>query len=91
MKSRIFLTTTETDCCRRGADFHPKAPGMKYKHYAPRAEMIIFSGEREKVKLAMAEEKMRRAAQGQKVEVIVYDDAETETAAHRFLCKAESL
>ena len=70
-----------------GADFHPKAPGMKYKHYAPRAEMIIFSGEREKVKLAMAEEKMRRTAQGQKVEVIVYDDAETETAAHDFFAR----
>ena len=49
--------------------------------------MIIFSGEREKVKLAMAEEKMRRTAQGQKVEVIVYDDAETETAAHDFFAR----
>ena len=66
---------------------HPKAPGMKYKHYAPRAEMIIFSGEREKVKLAMAEEKMHRAAQGQKVEVIVYDDADPQTAAHDFFAR----
>ena len=72
-----------------GEDFHPKAPGMKYKHYAPRAEMTIFSGEREKVKLAMAEEKMRRAAQGQKVEVIVYDDADPQTAAHDFLQGSE--
>ena len=24
---------------------HPKAPGMKYRHYAPRAEMWIISGE----------------------------------------------
>ena len=69
------------------ADFHPKAPGMKYKHYAPKAEMIIFSGEREKVKLARAEEKMKRAEQGQKVEVIVYDDADTETAAHDFFAR----
>ena len=65
----------------------PKAPGMKYKHYAPRAEMTIFSGEREKVKLAMAEEKMRRAAQGQKVEVIAYDDTDPETAAHDFFAR----
>ena len=64
-----------------------RSPGMKYKHYAPRAEMIIFSGEREKVKLAMAEEKMRRAAQGQKVEVIAYDDTDTETAAHDFFAR----
>lgn len=25
-------------------DFRPKAPGMKYKHYAPRAQVIAFEG-----------------------------------------------
>ena len=28
-----------------GEDFKPKSPGMKYKHYAPKAEMIIFKGD----------------------------------------------
>ena len=50
----------------------PKAPGMKYKHYAPKAEMIIFTGDPEKVRLAMAEEKMERMAFGQHVEVMLY-------------------
>ena len=27
----------------------PKAPGMKYKHYAPKADMVIVDGEKEKV------------------------------------------
>jgi L-threonylcarbamoyladenylate synthase len=27
----------------------PRSPGMKYKHYAPRAEMIILHGERENI------------------------------------------
>ena len=27
----------------------PKAPGMKYRHYAPRAQMIVFRGERSAV------------------------------------------
>jgi tRNA threonylcarbamoyl adenosine modification protein (Sua5/YciO/YrdC/YwlC family) len=27
----------------------PKAPGMKYKHYAPKADMVIVDGERDKV------------------------------------------
>ncbi|MCR5283011.1 MAG: threonylcarbamoyl-AMP synthase [Lachnospiraceae bacterium] len=27
----------------------PKAPGMKYKHYAPKGEVIIFEGDEEKV------------------------------------------
>ncbi|MDR1017614.1 MAG: threonylcarbamoyl-AMP synthase [Lachnospiraceae bacterium] len=30
-------------------DFHPKAPGMKYKHYAPKAELYIIDGEDKKV------------------------------------------
>jgi len=29
-------------------NFKPKAPGMKYKHYAPKAKVIIVSGNREK-------------------------------------------
>ncbi len=28
---------------------HPKAPGMKYRHYAPRAQMTLVSGERQRV------------------------------------------
>lgn len=27
------------------ADLRPKAPGMKYRHYAPRAEMLLVEGE----------------------------------------------
>lgn len=30
-------------------DEAPKAPGMKYKHYAPKADIVILEGEREKV------------------------------------------
>ena len=31
------------------ADMAPKAPGMKYKHYAPKGELTIVSGEMDKV------------------------------------------
>ncbi len=40
---------------------HPKAPGMKYRHYAPLAELSIIEGQMEKVVKAinqMAEEKI---------------------------------
>ena len=30
-------------------DFVPKAPGMKYRHYAPKADLIIVRGEANKV------------------------------------------
>lgn len=32
-----------------GQDFVPKAPGMKYRHYAPKGKVIVFSGEDEKI------------------------------------------
>lgn len=70
-----------------GRDFKPKSPGMKYKHYAPKAEMIIFRGEPEKVRLAMAEAKMNRTEQGQKVGIIIYDDNDPEAAAHDFFAQ----
>ena len=70
-----------------GADFKPKSPGMKYKHYAPKAEMIIYQGAPEKVKLAMTEEKVKRNSFGQKVEIIVFDDEHPEEAAHDFFAR----
>ena len=70
-----------------GSDFKPKSPGMKYKHYAPKAEMVIFRGEPEAVRLAIAEAKMNRAEQGQKVGIIIYDDADPASAAHDFFAQ----
>ena len=70
-----------------GADFKPKSPGMKYKHYAPKAEMVIYQGNPEKVKLAMAEEKIKRNFFGQRVEIIVFDNEHPETAAHEFFAR----
>lgn len=31
------------------ASIHPKAPGMKYKHYAPKANLVILEGEEQNV------------------------------------------
>lgn len=42
------------------AELKPKAPGMKYTHYSPKAEVILVQGER----LAVAEEINRLAAEG---------------------------
>lgn len=33
---------------KNNGDFKPKAPGMKYKHYSPKAEVIIIDGNTEK-------------------------------------------
>ena len=42
----------------------PKAPGMKYKHYAPKAEMIVFEGESRAVEQAIEDEKRKRETEG---------------------------
>lgn len=68
-------------------NYKPKAPGMKYKHYAPKAEMIIFTGDPDKVRLAMAEEKMERAQFGQRVAVMLYGDKEPHEAAKEFFAQ----
>lgn len=68
-----------------GDDFKPKAPGMKYKHYAPEAEMIIFSGKREKVIEAINKEKSIAEKAGKKVGVILYEDSAI--AAHDFFAR----
>ena len=39
----------------------PKAPGMKYKHYAPKGELTIVSGEQEAVTSYIREQISRRA------------------------------
>ena len=68
-------------------DFQPKAPGMKYKHYAPNAEMVIFEGEHEQVKAAMATEKAKLEAEGKKVFIIYFDEGDEAKAAHDFFAE----
>lgn len=43
-KVEVDPTLLSADCRQR-----PKAPGMRYKHYAPKADMVIVEGEEEKV------------------------------------------
>lgn len=52
-------------------DFHPMAPGQKYKHYAPKADMRIVPAEK---LYARFEEEM---AKGKKVGIIPKPDART--------------
>ena len=52
----------------------PKAPGMKYRHYAPKGELVIFEGERQKVVDGINEAVRRRKALGRKTGVICTDE-----------------
>lgn len=60
----------------------PKAPGMKYKHYAPKAKVTIFDGEGDAVQSAMQEEAERLKCDGKKVRVLEFESEED--AAKKF-------
>lgn len=50
MLSEIFgEVETDRAILPEGSDIAPKAPGMKYRHYAPKAELTIIAGEEEAV------------------------------------------
>lgn len=55
-------------------DFKPKAPGMKYRHYAPKAPVKIVSGETYKVVAKISEIVLNYNEQGKKVGIIATDE-----------------
>lgn len=52
----------------------PKAPGMKYKHYAPVGDITIFEGNMGNVVLSINERAKEKVEQGKKVGVIATDE-----------------
>lgn len=55
-------------------DFKPKAPGMKYKHYAPNAKVTIISGERKKTIEKMKEIVHYNIEKGKKVCILTVEE-----------------
>ena len=53
----------------------PKAPGMKYRHYAPKANLIIVSGEAEAVVMRINELTIEHREKGEKVGIICTDES----------------
>jgi L-threonylcarbamoyladenylate synthase len=52
----------------------PKAPGMKYKHYAPRGELVIVKGAMEKVITYINTQSEAKGRDGKKVGVIATEE-----------------
>ena len=51
-------------------ELRPKAPGMKYKHYAPKAELVILEGEPKRVIDRINQETKKAQEKGKKVGII---------------------
>lgn len=53
---------------------HPKAPGMKYKHYAPKADLVIVEGDAKKVTEWINRKVCELTAQGEHCGVIAAEE-----------------
>ena len=56
-------------------DIKPKAPGMKYRHYAPKADMILVEGDMDKVGDYINEQTKKAEAEGKKVGIICTEES----------------
>ncbi len=56
------------------SDMIPRAPGMKYKHYAPKADFTMYTGDAEKVANHINGLAMDKISQGYKVGIIASDE-----------------
>lgn len=70
------LGQVESDVTLMRADTNraPKAPGMKYRHYAPKGSMILIEGEPDAVVQCMKEKIVRAKEEGQKIGVLCTDE-----------------
>ena len=53
----------------------PKAPGMKYRHYAPKADMTIIRGSQDKVIETICEKAARALQRGKKVGIVCTEES----------------
>lgn len=75
-------------------DFKPKSPGMKYRHYAPKAEMVIVQGTQSFIDREIYRIKKEREKKGEKVGVIAFTGEGRkafEAAAHDFFARLRDL
>lgn len=61
-----------------GANVVPKAPGMKYKHYAPKVDMILIEGDNKKMSSSIEEILHKYENEGKKVGLLVSDEVANE-------------
>ncbi|MBQ8626340.1 MAG: threonylcarbamoyl-AMP synthase [Agathobacter sp.] len=64
----------------------PKAPGMKYKHYAPKADMVIVDGAKDDVVAEINTLTEQAKQEGKKVAVIATEETKADYDADVVLC-----
>lgn len=80
----IDRTILDVNCKDR-----PKAPGMRYRHYAPKGELTIVEGEPDAVNATMLSLLTEAAAQGKKTGVITTTEYVDKFAADSVKCAGD--
>lgn len=60
LKDTIGNLDTHEELLKTDKDFKPKAPGMKYKHYAPKGELVMVKGDANKVAKRITKEARKK-------------------------------
>ena len=68
----------------------PRSPGMKYKHYSPKADVILIEGSEDHFRERAKELGLEAMKQGKRSSVIDYGD-EPDRAAHKFFADLREL
>ena len=69
-----LFPVVKIDAALVGANVKPKAPGMKYKHYAPKADTILFGASSEKMAPAIENKWQELTKQNKKVGLLVSEE-----------------
>lgn len=64
----------------------PKAPGMKYKHYAPKGELILFEGAEDDVVRVINEHVVEKQKMHKKVGIIATEETQHKYQADYVMC-----
>ncbi len=68
---RELLGEVDIDPALAGGAVKPKAPGMKYRHYAPEAPVLLFEGDPKKVEAALLSKVLISLLEGKAVGALV--------------------
>lgn len=90
-KVRIDPAVSQVSAGADQEEFQPKSPGMKYKHYAPKAQMTVIEGQRERVTAEIDRLKALNERIGVKVGVVLFEERAFIEAAHDFFAKLREL
>ncbi|MCL1895495.1 MAG: L-threonylcarbamoyladenylate synthase [Clostridiales bacterium] len=88
--SRV-LSPAAGDGATEGDGAAPRSPGMKYRHYAPRAQMLVVEGAQEKVREELDRLKAMNEALGLRVGIMLFEERGYLDAAHDFYAELRAL